>query len=192
MSIELLYIIPVIALSAFVFAISFFSMKHSPLNEQANKLASEVQQFNDGKIIPVIKDSEARITKFETAVDSVNKVLTNQQKIIEKFNEGNNAYNVEINSLKKQLNDLHREYDILVSENYALRAKVKKSESGNTAGITKSFPAVTDRKSGSFISSNTTHSKHGYSVNMSLCEDTKLFNVNSLDETKEFDVSELN
>jgi hypothetical protein len=190
MSIELLYLIPIIAVVFFAFSVSFFSQKKSMEPKSSKKLASEVQKFNDGQFIPAYK-SDNRINEFDIAVDSVNKALEGQQKIIEKFAEGNSAYNFEIDILKKQIVDLHREYDIAMSENYALRAKMRKLE--KTPDHVIAAPTVDSivNKPETFISSNTIQPKYGFAVNMSLFDDTKVYKVNSLDETREFDISDL-
>ena len=74
-------------------------------------------------MITAQRSTEERLDDFERTVASINKALFNQQKVIEKFQEENSTYNSEIDNLKKKLREMHKEYDIVVSENYSLRAK---------------------------------------------------------------------
>jgi len=98
----------------------------SPSNSnRTKKLAVEVRQFNEGKLITAQRSTDERLDDFEKTVASINKALFNQQKVIENFQQENSAYNGEIDNLKKKLREMHKEYDIVVSENYSLRAKFK-------------------------------------------------------------------
>jgi archaellum component FlaC len=190
MSIELLYIVPIIALVAFTFIISFFAQKKSAEQQKDKKLANEVQQFNEGKLITAQRSADERLDDFEKTVASINKALSNQQKVIEKFQQENSSYNGEIDNLKKKLREMHKEYDIVVSENYSLRAKFKnltkkpgpEAELGQNARFSE--PEA-------FISLHTSQPKPGYEMNMSLFNDTKILSqMSNLDDTKEIDISE--
>jgi hypothetical protein len=190
MSIELLYIVPIIALVAFTFIISFFAQKRSAEQERDQKLTKEVQQFNEGKLITTQRSTDERLDDFERTVTSINKALFNQQKVIEKFQQENSTYNGEIDNLKKKLREMHKEYDIVVSENYSLRAKfntlAKKTEPEAQLGqnARHSEPEA-------FISLHTSQPKPGYEMNMSVFDDTKILSqMSNLDDTKEIDISE--
>jgi hypothetical protein len=190
MSIELLYIVPIIALVAFTFIISFFAQKRSAEQERDKKLVKEVQQFNEGKLITTQRSTDERLDDFERTVTSINKALFNQQKVIEKFQQENSTYNGEIDNLKKKLREMHKEYDIVVSENYSLRAKfntlAKKTEPEAQLGqnARHSEPEA-------FISLHTSQPKPGYEMNMSVFDDTKILSqMSNLDDTKEIDISE--
>jgi archaellum component FlaC len=190
MSIELLYIIPIIALVAFTFIISFFAQKKSAEQQKDKKLANEVQQFNEGKLITAHRSTDERLDDFEKTVTSINKALFNQQKVIEKFQQENSSYNGEIDNLKKKLREMHKEYDIVVSENYSLRAKfktlTKKPDPEAQLGQNARF-----NEPEAFISMNTSQPKPGYEVKMSLFDDTKILSqMSNLDDTKEIDISE--
>jgi len=190
MSIELLYIVPIIALVAFTFIISFFAQKKSAQQQQAKKLANEVQQFNEGKLIGAQRSAEERLDDFEKTITSINKALSNQQKVIEKFQQENSSYNGEIDNLKKKLREMHKEYDIVVSQNYSLRAKFnalsKKPEAQAVAGQT-----ARHSEPEAYISMQTSQPKPGYEMNMSLFDETKVMSVlSNLDDTREIDISE--
>jgi regulator of replication initiation timing len=190
MSIELLYIVPIIALVAFTFIISFFAQKKSAEQHGGKKLANEVQQFNEGKLITSQRSTDERLDDFENTVASINKALYNQQKVIEKFQQENSTYNGEIDNLKKKLLEMHKEYDIVVSENYSLRAKfknlIKKPDPEAQLGqnARHSEPEA-------YISLHTSQPKPGYEMNMSVFDDTKILSqMSNLDDTKEIDISE--
>jgi archaellum component FlaC len=189
MSIELLYIVPIIALVAFTFIISFFAQKKSTQQQQAKKLANEVQQFNEGKLIGAQRSAEERLDDFEITITSINKALSNQQKVIEKFQQENSSYNGEIDNLKKKLREMHKEYDIVVSQNYSLRAKfnaLSKKPETEAAGQT-----TRHSEPEAYISMQTSQPKPGYEMNMSLFDETKVMSVlSNLDDTREIDISE--
>jgi peptidoglycan hydrolase CwlO-like protein len=190
MSIELLYIVPIIALVAFTFIISFYAQRKSVEQQQDKKLAVEVRQFNEGKLITAQRSTDERLDDFEKTVASINKALFNQQKVIENFQQENSAYNGEIDNLKKKLREMHKEYDIVVSENYSLRAKFKtltkkpdpEAQLGQNAR--HSEPEA-------FISLHTSQPKPSFEMNMSVFDDTKILSqMSNLDDTKEIDISE--
>jgi regulator of replication initiation timing len=180
----------------FTFTISFFSQKRSATFEKNKGLAAEVRQFNDGKFIPADQSAQVRLDQFENTITSINKALSNQQKVIEKFHEENNTYNQEINKLKNQLRELHKDYDIVVSENFSLRAKFKSlaKKLGPEAELTFSLPQTmhfNKREPEAFISSHTSQPKPGYEISMSVFDETKVVSSNNLDDTHEIDVFEL-
>jgi hypothetical protein len=192
MSIELLYIIPIVALAVFAFSISYISQKRSIPQDQGNQLAMEVRQFNDGKFLAQERTTEARLDEFEHTVASINKALANQQKVIETFQEENSRYNDEIGMLKKKLGELHKENDIVVSENYSLRAKynnlVKKTPPeaelapGVHFGAVEAEPVTSKRPS---------QIKFGWDRGMSVLDETKPFSTNILEDTSVIDISDM-
>jgi chromosome segregation ATPase len=191
MSIELLYIVPIIALVAFTFIISFYAQKKSVEQQHDKKLAVEVQQFNEGKLITAQRSTDERLDDFEKTVASINKALSNQQKVIENFQQENSAYNGEIDNLKNKLREMHKEYDIVVSENYSLRAKFK-SLTKKTDAEAQLGPNARNNEPEAYISLHTSQPKPGYAMNMSVFDDTKILSqMSNLDDTKEIDISEL-
>jgi len=195
MSIELLYIIPIIALVIFTFAISLFSQKRSATLESNKNLAAQVQQFNDGKFIPAGKPDQGKLDEFEHTISSINSALTNQQKAIEKYHQENNSYNLEISRLKTQLLELHKEYDIVVSENFSLRAKYNNlaKKLGAEAELvlqpphTLSFTVHQPEIPAPML---TTETKADQENTMSIFDETRIFAANNLDDTKEYDISD--
>jgi regulator of replication initiation timing len=190
MSIELLYIVPIIALVAFTFIISFYAQRKSVEQHQDKKLAVEVRQFNEGKLITAQRSTDERLDDFEKTVASINKALFNQQKVIENFQQENSAYNGEIDNLKKKLREMHKEYDIVVSENYSLRAKFKTLTKKPDPEAQLSQNARHGEPE-AFISLHTSQPKPSFEMNMSVFDDTKtLSQMSNLDDTKEIDISE--
>ena len=195
MSIELLYIIPIIALVIFTFAVSLFSQKRSAAIENNKSLAAQVQQFNDGKFIPAGESAAIKINDIEQTISSFNSTLTNQQKVLEKFNQENNSYNLEINRLKTQLRELHKEYDIVVSENFSMRAKYnslakKYGAEGEPALQPPHTLNFSDHQSESPVSLLTTQTKSDNEFTMNCFDDTQIFSSGNLDDTKEYDISD--
>ena len=123
--IEFLWIIPVVAFAFFIFMIQLLAQK----KEDRHDLSKEVAQFNTGIHSPEPASSEQgsdRLSQLERAIASVTDSISAQQRAIEQFHRDNTSYTGEINDLKHKLRELYKEYDIILSENYSLRAKVKK------------------------------------------------------------------
>ncbi len=192
MSIELLYIIPIIALVIFAFSISYIAQKRTDYLEQGKQLAVEVRQFNDGKFLSQERSTEARLDEFEHTISSINKALSNQQKVIEKFQEENSQYNDEIGMLKKKLRELHKEHDIVVSENYSLRAKYNNlaKDVGSAPDHSPGF-RFTESEPEAVSSQHPSQPKGAWDMGMSVLDETKTFSTNVLDDTSVIDISEL-
>jgi chromosome segregation ATPase len=192
MSIELLYIIPIIALVIFSFSISFFAQKRSASLERGKQLATEVRQFNDGKFITQERTTESRLDEFEHTITSINKALSNQQKVIEKFQEENITYNREMDMLKKKLRELHKEHDIVVSENYSLRAKFNNlaKKTAPEAALIESTH-FNESEAEAFIPLQSSQSKIGWERGMSILDETKTYSTNILEDTSVIDISDM-
>lgn len=136
MSIELLYLFPILALSILIFAIVFRTQRKGEPEERGrppDTLTREVKAFNDGVVGAPPKPREVpqtRLSEIEKTISLVSKTLSSQQKIIEEFQGSNAHYTDAVTNLKNRLKELQREYDIVLSENYSLRAKLKRLRSG--------------------------------------------------------------
>lgn len=184
--IEILWIIPVFALVIFIFIIQFVAQKR----EQTG-LSREVTQFNAG-VVPLQQNFTTgtdRLSQLERAISTITDSLTVQQQTINQFNKGGTNYNAEINDLKAKLRELYKEYDIVLSENYSLRAKVKKLQDPG-AGAS---PAVHEASPG--IQRETKYDRIdpviSNKVDMRLYEDTRTLNLALLDDTSEIDLTDL-
>ena len=125
---------------------------------------------------------------MESAISYVTESIANQQKAIERFQVDNSASNTEVNELKSKLRELYKEYDIVLSENYSLRAKVKKLLQNKKPETEEEIrPPVVPGNPPSPPPKNIAAPK----VNLKLYEDTRLLNLTALDDTSEIDLSEL-
>lgn len=179
--IELLWIIPIVAFASFIFIVAFVSQKKT----DGQDLSKEVARFNNGLTQNDTKPSvpDQRLGELEKAISSVNESIASQQAVMERFQKENSAYSNEINELKSKLRDLYKEYDIVVSENYSLRARVKKLMEGREGDASETEPAP--------VSASQPKKVEPAKPNMKLYEDTRLVNLTSLDDTSEIDLSEL-
>ena len=192
--IELLWIVPVVAFGFFIFLIQL-AAQHK--GEQQD-LSQEVSRFNNGTLTTVPQETagSVRLNQLERAIAAVTDSLTTQQRAIEQFHRDNTAYNGEINDLKNRLRELYKEYDIVLSENYSLRAKVKKLQDRQDEEPAE-IP-VRDVTSGESAPSEAPPpyppppSPISSKVDMKLYEDTRTLNLALLDDTSEIDLADLN
>jgi hypothetical protein len=186
--IEFLWIVPVVAFAFFLFLIQFIAQK----KESERDLSKEVAQFNRGThavAAPVASEQGSdRLNQLERAISAVTDSLSAQQRTIEQFHRDNTGYNGEISELKNKLRELYKEYDIILSENYSLRAKVKKLQvrnegepDGNEPPVEMQPPPSPQQAAPSLTSK----------VDMKLYEDTRTLNLSVLDDTSEIDLSDL-
>ena len=134
MSIELLWIIPIVSAAFVIFTIVINLQKRNE-NETGTfdfrDLRREVDEFNSGVVVNVKEPSasaEKRLSKIESTIQLVSTALSNQQKVIENFQGKDDTLESELNNLKEKLKELQNEYDITISENYSLRAHLNKVE----------------------------------------------------------------
>jgi hypothetical protein len=154
MSIELLWIIPIVAVALLVLVLI--------LNLQQNKdeywentgtkdLNREVAEFNNGiQDVNIIKTEtqETRLRDMENTIKIVSTALSSQQKIIENFHGGDKKIGDELNNLKHKLHEIQQEYDTIISENYTLRARLKKIEQNKET----SYLEINNKKDSSDVS----------------------------------------
>lgn len=184
MPIELLYIVPILALAVLAFRLVFLAQKRAEASVASG--ASDARQSDSGAP-PAQRSTEDRLNEYERTIAQINKALSSQQEIIQKSREENSSSTRDIEKLNAKLRELHKEYDIVISENYSLRAKVKSMENrvhneqgrlGDSMEQTASPRADAARES--------------MEMNMSLYEDTKVFKASSLlDDTNELDVDDV-
>lgn len=185
--IEFLWLIPVVAFAFFIFMIQFFAQR----KEQKHDLSKEVAQFNIGahSAASAASDQGAdRLSMLERAIASVTESISAQQRAIEQFHRDNTGYTGEINDLKNKLRELYKEYDIILSENYSLRAKVKKllNAQEEIKGDREEQAASAQPSAQSSPSEPRFSSK----VDMKLYEDTRMLNLALFDDTSEIDLSD--
>jgi regulator of replication initiation timing len=183
MPIELLYIIPIVALALFVLFFLQGMMKENGAQSQA---PPSKKPLGDTKFLEAQKSTEERLSEFESTITSINKALNDQQAVIGKYQTENSTYNEETEKLRSKMRDLHKEYDIVISENYSLRAKVKSLQKKAASAEQEAYRPA-DAPADAPLPAAREHSE----MNMNLYEDTRLFKSSTLDDTREIDLSEL-
>jgi uncharacterized coiled-coil protein SlyX len=176
MPIEVLYIVPILALAFLAYRLILVAQKRSEPPSVPGGMPSGT--------LP--RSTEDRLNEYEQTIAQINATLAAQQKTIERSREQNSTSSGEIEKLTAGLRELHKEYDIVISENYSLRAKVKSlqkrideprpQDSGGISAESEPGPAMT---------------RENIEMNMSLYDDTKVFKASSLlDDTNEIDSAE--
>jgi chromosome segregation ATPase len=177
----MLWIIPIVSFVIFIGIVFYFAQKKTLRSE----LKSEVLKFNSGSISRVPHTpSDSKLQELEKAISAVTDSINNQQNVIDDFKREKIDCTVEINDLKEKLRELYKEYDIVVSENYSLRAKLKKlNEDKNGHDTETPEPEQKNMKNDvSKVSDTNDVEVTQGKVNLKLYEDTRLLNVASLDE----------
>ncbi len=180
----MLWIIPIVSFVIFVGIVFYFAQKKTLQSD----LKSEVLKFNNGTIskIPHLS-SEIKLQELEKAISAVTDSINNQQNVIDDFKREKIDCSSEINDLKDKLRELYKEYDIVVSENYSLRAKLKKlKEDKNSHDIELPGNVPKDMKNDLSKVSDSSDSDDieitQGKVNLKLYEDTRIMNVTTLNE----------
>jgi archaellum component FlaC len=130
MHIELLWLIPVFAFAGFLFFIAFYVQRRDELQSKGSDLSKEVALFNAGQSVHGRKEAQGnhdeRLRELEKAINVLSTSLSTECNKQEQNKENRETGGTsEVDELKEKLRTVFREYDIVLSENYALRAKVK-------------------------------------------------------------------
>lgn len=178
----MLWVIPIVSFVIFIGIVFYFAQKKT----LGSELKSEVLKFNSGTISRLPHTpSDVKLQELEKAISAVTDSINSQQNVIDDFKREKIDCSVEINDLKEKLRELYKEYDIVVSENYSLRAKLKKLNEDKNAHSTE-LPEPEPKNVKNDLSKvpdvNDVEVTQG-KVNLKLYEDTRLLNVASLDET---------
>ncbi|MFW5775081.1 MAG: hypothetical protein ACOCW2_02230 [Chitinivibrionales bacterium] len=187
MTIELLWLIPIIAFSLFlpVIVISYQNSKtNRKIDIHTRDLAKQVQQFNAGAPIDPsdVHAGEKRLLEIEKTISLVTSALSTQQKTIETVMGKDDSHSHQLTELKEKLIELQREYDMVMSENYSLRARVKKlarTDEEKPGEQNPSFHVVPGNASKKKLST------------MALYDDTRIMRASDLDDTAEYHISDL-
>ena len=184
MHIELLWLIPVFAFAGFLFFIAFHVQRKSELQFRGADLSKEVALFNAGQGISGRKtvqgNHDERLRELEKAINVLSTELsterTRQEKKIEAGEPGGKS---EIDELKEKLRTVFKEYDIVLSENYALRAKVKQIMKNNHLDDTRD--EAPEASMDSFLTNAPSQGK----PNLHLYGDTRLMKIIELEPDEE-------
>ncbi len=182
MRIELLYILPILALSVLVFILLLRTQGQSAQYRRSSDLSRQVEEFNIGQFmepLPSRDAPEVRLTEIEKTIRLVTQALSNQQRMIEGFGGQSSTHSSEITDLKERLRELQKEYDIVLSENYSLRARIKKlTQQVESQSASPPKFRVVDNQS----------AKNPF---QQLYGDTRMMDHPALDDTREIDLSGL-
>ncbi|MDR2727762.1 MAG: hypothetical protein LBB56_01420 [Chitinispirillales bacterium] len=168
MNIELLWILPIIGFGVFVSLTVF--LIHSKYSGSGQELNRRVKQFNSGvHYVPQSTERagaqlESRLFDLENAIASLTKSISAHQKSAETQAPAGSA--AQQNELRNMLDNLYREYGVILSENNALRDRLGvPAGSGNPANPPHQNPKV----------------------NLRIFDDTRYLNTDNFDDTAEFD-----
>lgn len=198
MPIELLWIVPAIAVSVGVFIVLLTIQKErSNKNHSTSRPALYIPATSGGRTESLLSTSggsepatQRRIDQIEGKLGSLNAVLQQQQNRIEMVQRENNVYTEQVKELRGKLRTLTREYDIVMSENYSLRAKLKKFKRESTQQEnSRALLSKADAEAREVYSTNDTHSQQ---VNLRLYGDTRKMNLTDFHDTGAIDLAELN
>jgi len=177
----MLWIIPITSFVIFIGIVFYFAQKKT-LNSE---LKNEVLKFNSGTISRIPHaPSDIKLQELEKAISAVTDSINNQQNVIDDFKREKIDCTVEINDLKDKLRELYKEYDIVVSENYSLRAKLKKindDKNESSIDLPEHEPKIMKNDVSKEVDANDVEVTQG-KVNMKLYEDTRILNITTLDE----------
>jgi regulator of replication initiation timing len=195
MSIELLWIIPVVAAALLILMI-LLTIQQSKGNEldgsNTYDLKREVDEYNSGvkernEVIP--HSSESRLSEIEKTIQLVSTALSSQQQTIENFQGKDSKFVDELNELKQKLQELQNEYDTIISENYTLRARLNKIEDRK---IADDIPQLSTKDDPS--QDKTDYLKRDKLLNLKIYEKKSSKNstkLTDLDDTSEINISEI-
>jgi len=177
MPIEVLYIVPILALAFLAYRLVLAAQKRSETVGVPGGVPHGTMP----------RSTEDRLNEYERTIAQINSTLAAQQKTIERSREQNSTSSSEIEKLTASLRELHKEYDIVISENYSLRAKVKSLQKriDDPAPPQESAGVSAEREPGPAMT------RENIEMNMSLYDDTKVFQSSSLlDDTNEINTAE--
>ncbi|MBN2038240.1 MAG: hypothetical protein JW768_15975 [Chitinispirillaceae bacterium] len=127
MHIELLWLIPITSFAVFLFIVAYYAQKSAERRNKSSELSKEVALFNAGQEVPKPRAAEQhddRLKELEKAINLVAEMVVHHQRVPEPHTDTSSSAS-EIDELKTKLRTVFKEYDIILSENYTLRAKVK-------------------------------------------------------------------
>jgi hypothetical protein len=185
MHIELLWLIPVIAIAIFGFFIALSAQRSAEHLARGSDLSREVELFNVGheqQKLVTAKSADERLHEMERTINFVAEAVVNQQRLLSGFQKekalsGEDSAG-EACELREKLRSVFKEYDIILSENYTLRAKIKQLMQ-RTAAQGQAQSAVEAPALDSILTSRT---RAGSSrPTLHLYDDTRLINLAEMD-----------
>jgi hypothetical protein len=177
MHIELLWLVPILALAVFIFFISLYLQRRWGTPARSTDLHREVELFNAGNgphKPDTAKSADERLGEMEKLINVVAEAVAGERRPFQGTRKEGAVSADEAGELREKLRSVFKEYDIILSENYTLRAKVKQlarriQELENAGVGTASFDSILTR---------TTAPPRPA---MRLYDDTRLINLASMD-----------
>ncbi len=128
MPIELLWIFPILAVAVFVLIQLLAYQKR----RFGSGLEAQVANYNSGREQANGPRSDSRLHEMENTIRLVTAALTNQQKLMENYQGKDSHLEKEFAALRKKLSEVQHEYDMILSENYSLKAKLKRGSKASS------------------------------------------------------------
>jgi len=190
MHIELLWLIPIIAFTVFVFFIALYIQRRVDSRANRGDLSREVDLFNAGhgqQKLVTAKSADDRLQEMEKMINFVAEAVAGQRRPFREEQKesvaGAAASMGEARELREKLCSVFREYDIILSENYTLRAKIKQlmkrgQEQETAAAGTESDGVGETPVFDSILTGSAASPKK---PPMHLYDDTRFFNIANLD-----------
>lgn len=195
MAIEVLWIIPVVALALFFLILTLSRQQGNAAAARSDTgLTRQVEQFNSGNTeIPIAPHlTDQRLEGIQSTIQMVTAALSNQQKIIENVQGKDVRNEMLLSELRDKLQNLQQEYDIVISENYSLKARLRQLGGPNW---TQQATAPSSGDTPQQLPATQLDSMIGDTPNLSnirrLYDDTRTFKPQDLDDTSEISLSEL-
>ncbi|MDR0307013.1 MAG: hypothetical protein LBI42_09290 [Chitinispirillales bacterium] len=169
MNIELLWIFPILGFGVFVSLAVF--LIHSKYSGDSRELNRKVKQFNSGvHHVPqsterAALDLQLRLSELERSIASLTKTISAQQKQVESISPESGAPHYKDLELKNTLDNLYREYGVILNENQALRSRLPNLPNDKDTASPRTNPKV----------------------NLRIFNDTRYINTDNFDDTAEFD-----
>lgn len=185
MHIELLWLIPVIAIAIFGFFIALSVQRRAEYRARGSDLSREVEMFNAGRgqqKLVTAKSADERLHEMEKTINFVAEAVVNQQRLLRGFQKGNASSPAdsadEAGELREKLRSVFKEYDIILSENYTLRAKIKQLMQPTAAQ--EQAPSAVEASALDSILTSRTRGRSSRPT-LHLYDDTRLINLAEMD-----------
>lgn len=191
---ELLYLIILIPISVGVLKLIG---KHGSKNPGPRaELSRQIEQFNFSSSIKKgdrSRSVEDRAQEIEAKLISVSDKIEQHKKKMEKMLDMSVPFQ-DTTVLKIRLQNLYKEYDLLASENHALRARLSKTLSKDKTSmltISTSGNTITSGTVADIAPINIQPVANASELDRDLYEDTRIIEFESIRDVMEVDLSEL-
>jgi hypothetical protein len=128
MYIELLWLVPILAIALFLLFMTLYLQRRSGNPGRTNDLHREVDLFNAGQSqqkLVTAKSADERLHEMEKMINFVAEAVAGERRPFQNERRENATSANEAGELREKLRSVFKEYDIILSENFTLRAKVK-------------------------------------------------------------------